>query len=542
MTRATHFIGGTLYTPNGFISSELLVVAGLITAIGPELEVPTETTVVDLDGGTLLPAFGDGHAHPLQAGLAAQFMPVTDIDLPQLYETLRAWDHEHPRTGDPNDDWIQGWGFDLSLTPDGLFDARWLDAIVADRPVMLRGTDYHSLWCNTEALRRSGLTAQSPDPGLGEMPRLADGSPLGTLREWGATAPIFAARPSISPQQHARAIRHASAVYAALGVTWVQDAWVETSDLPAYLAAARSGDLRIRVNLAFLAGPENWRTDLEDAVAQRNTVNELNSAMLTGNTVKFFADGVIESGTAALLAPYVDCPHSHGIPNWTASELAKAVKAYAAQGFQIHIHAIGDAGIRDSLDALAGARHTTMAPNARPVIAHAQLINPADLPRFAELRVIACFQPLWATADASQLVLTTPRLGAERAALQYPMAGIIKSGAPISFGSDWPVSSPDPLLGIATAVTRQLPSGEPAGGWLPAERLTITQALDAYTQGSAYQGFRDDAGILAVGAVADLVWLSAGLDDTTLADMNTFGIAAAGVKGTWLAGSRIYTA
>ena len=221
------------------------------------------------------------------------------------------------------------------------------------------------------------------------------------------------------------------------------------------------------------------------------------SPLLSARTVKFFADGVIEAGTGYLLEPYEDTPHSCGLPNWSPEGLKEAVRIFDADGFQIHIHAIGDGGVRMALDAIEHAALLNGPRDRRPVIAHTQLVHPEDRPRFGALGVIANFEPLWACLDPSQIELTLPRLGPERSALQYPIATLARLGATVSFGSDWPVSSHRPLDGLAVAVTRLNAKGEPVDGWVPEERVSILQAIEAYTAGSAFQAFDDDAGSLA---------------------------------------------
>lgn len=534
-TSATLFTGGKLWSPAEWAApraADLLVRNGRIVALGTDLAQPADADVVDLAGGTLLPAFADGHAHPLQAGLEALFAPVRGESIESILTGVREWATEHPDA-----EWIYGGGFDLTLASGGVFDSHWLDAVVADRPVVLHAMDYHTLWCNSEALRRAGLTSDTPEPADGEIVRRPDGSPIGTLREWGATDPVFAVMPEQDPEQQVRAIDHATKRCAAAGLTWIQDAWVDPADAHAYVAAAARGALNVRVNLALRADPATWRVQVPNFTGLRAHVDDIGHPRLTARTVKFFVDGVIESGTAAMLEPYLDCAHSRGLPNWQQRELVAAVAAFSAAGFQVHLHAIGDAAIRNALDAIEASADVIARGDLRPVIAHLQVIDPADLGRFSELGVIACFQPLWAQPDSTQEVLTTPRIGPERAALQYPMGTLSTAGALLSFGSDWPVTDLAPLAGIATAVTRQTPGGEPEGGWYPHERMDLRAALRAYTRGTAALGFRDDAGLLEPGSVADLVWL--GVDLTTSTAATVGQLRESPVLGTWLAGERI---
>jgi predicted amidohydrolase YtcJ len=527
------FVGGRLWSPADWPAPqalELLVEEDRIVAIGDRLDGPTEVERVDLRGGTLLPAFGDGHAHPLQAGLEARFAPVRGNSLAAVIQGVVGWAIEHPES-----DWVYGGGFDLSLAEQGIFDARWLDAALSDRPVVLRANDYHTLWCNTEALRRSGIGSGTPEPIGGEIVRRADGSPNGTLREWGATDPVFAAMPKPALDLQVEAITSATRRCAAVGLSWVQDAWVEPDDVEVYLAAVRGDGLEVDVNLALRADPDGWPDQVAEFGGLRQRVDDVGSSTLTVRTVKFFVDGVIESGTASMLEPYLDCPHSSGLANWSRSELTAAVAAFSGAGFQVHLHAIGDSAVRDALDAVEHSVAIIGVHDLRPVIAHVQVVDPVDLGRFRRLGVIACFQPLWAQPDATQELLTVPRIGPERAALQYPIRALADAGTAMSFGSDWPVTELAPLSGLVTAVTRQTTAGVPPRGWYPEQRVDLRAAFAAYTRGVALQGFRDDAGLLAAGQRADLVWL-----DADLRGADPWLVRRARVVGTWRAGRRIH--
>ncbi|MFM9591792.1 amidohydrolase [Streptomyces scabiei] len=532
------FTGGTVRTgaADTPVHDALAVTGGRISALGTQALAARgpRTTVVDLVGGALLPAFGDGHAHPVMGGLGLAGVPVRDRgSVEEIVETVRGWAAEHPEA-----EWITGDGFDPWLAPDGRFDARWLDDAVPGRPVVLRTMDHHTAWVNSEALRRAGYTAGTPDPVGGEILR-RDGSedPLGTLREFGALGPVLALSPRATHEAQVAALREATTRFAAAGVTWVQDAWVEPHQADVWVAAATTGPgLPLRADLAFVLEPDGWRERILRFTADRDMVESSAPGLLTARSVKFFADGVIESGTAALLEPYTDCPHSHGMANWSPRELAEAVTAVDALGFRAHLHAIGDGGVRMALDAIEAAAHANGARDRRPVVAHAQLIHPDDLARFAALGVIANLQPLWAQPDPLMTELTLPRIGPERGARQYQIAALLASGARISFGSDWPVTAHEPLRGIATAVTRQTPEGVPEGGWLPEERIDIDTALAAYSAGCAHQAFEEkEWGALRPGMRADLVHLAADPAGTAPGDL-----AHLPVLGTWLAGRRTH--
>jgi len=536
-TATTLFTGGVIWTGSADVDA-LLVADGVVRAVGDQAHALASETPsaeqVDLDGGFLMPSFGDGHSHPLYGGLEAAGPPVRDCgSVDDIVLAIKQFAADNP-----DQDWIVGASYDGSLAPDGLFDSRWLDAAVPDRPVVLRAWDYHTMWCNSVAIERAGITADTPDPVLGEIPHRADGSVLGTLREWGATDLVSAVMPVRDEKTRVAALGTAADYFLARGVTWAQDAWVEPGDLATYVAAARAGALRMRFNLALYADPRHFDSQVEQFGEQRRLVEQIGSPLLTAHTVKFFADGVIENETGALLAPYCSGLHSHGMRTWEGDSLAEAARRVDELGLQIHIHAIGDAAIRQALDAIEYAIKCNPPRDRRPVIAHVQLVDDTDLSRFAELGVIPNMQPLWAQMDALMTVLTVPRLGVERSDQQYRMRSLVTSGAPLALGSDWPVSSGAPLDGIAVAASRRTAAGDPEGGWTPHEILPIEETLSAYTAGVAYQGFAEGTwGKIVTGASADLVWLDRDPRKTPALDLPTVT-----VRATYLRGQSAYAA
>lgn len=528
------FTGGTIWTGSGETDA-LLVVDGTTAALGLAARERSSaaTNHIDLGGGFLMPSFGDGHAHPLYGGLEAvgpAVRPCRSVD--EIVRAVKEFADTHREQ-----DWILGASYDGSLAPGGLFDARWLDVAVPDRPVVLRAWDYHTVWCNTVALDRAGITPDTPDPVLGEIPHREDGSVLGTLREWGAVDLVMNMVPPRDEELRVGALGTAADYFLSRGVTWVQDAWVEPADVATYVAAARRGALRMRFNLAFYADPRFFDTQVIGYAEARRQVDALASPLLTANTVKFFADGVVENETGALLAPYCSGLHSHGMQNWDGNSLAEAARRVDELGLQIHIHAIGDAAVRQALDAIEYVVQHNGTRDRRPVIAHCQLIDDADIARFRELGVIPNMQPLWAQMDALMTVLTIPRLGVDRSDRQYQMKTLMNSGAPLALGSDWPVSSGAPLDGIAVGVSRRTADGEPEGGWTPHEILPIEAALSAYSAGVAYQAFAEqDRGRIAPGASADLVWLARDPRVVPPLELPTIG-----VRATYLLGEPVYT-
>lgn len=544
---------GTMWCPVSGETDALAIEDGRIVARGEEARrwaTDRGVTATDAGDGLLLPALGDGHAHPLFGGLEGQGPAVRGASsVEEIVEAVRRFAEQHPELPV-----IRGASYDASLVPGGLFDARWLDEAVPDRPVVLRAWDYHTVWVNSAALAAAGIDSDTPEPVLGQIDRREDGSPLGTLREWGAVDLVDEALGPWELASMVEAVETATRRYLELGITWVQDAWVTPLELPAWIEAARTGRLHARVNLALYADPRRWPDQLDELLAMREAVRELGNPMLTAETVKFFGDGVVENATAALLSPYATladglAPGSHreahagcrcapdGMLVWPADLLADALTAVDAHGFQAHVHAIGDRASRVALDAIEHASRTNGPRDRRPVIAHVQLVDRADRERFAALGVVANAEPLWAQLDALMEVLTIPRLGDGRVEEQYAFADLVGSGAVLSMGSDWPVSAAEPFAGIAVACTRQTDEGAPHGGWVPAQRLAVADAVRAYTAGCAHQAFRR-AGTLEVGADADLVLLS---DDPRAAADRT-ALARIGARRTWLAGRLVHDA
>ena len=505
---------------------------GVVVALDEDALALVDGATELLDVPAVLPAFGDGHVHPLWGGVELAGPAVRDLgSVAEVVEEVRRYAARHP-----DDGWLVGGPYEPTLAPGGLFDAAWLDEAVPDRPVLLQSTDHHCAWVNSEALRRAGIDRDTPDPAAGTIARRDDGSPLGTLVEWTAMDLVIRHAPTPSLEEKVLAVERATALLASAGVTWAQEAALAPGDVDAYLAAAAAGRLSCRVNIALRAEPGDWPGQRAAFVAARQRAAESDWAdQVSARTVKFFADGVIEAGTAALLAPYEDLTgdrppdraHDCGLPVWAPTELAAAAAAFDADGFQLHIHAIGDAGVRAALDAVAHVAATYGPRDRRPVVAHTQLVDPADLPRFAELGVVANFEPLWAQLDPVQTELTLPRIGEARGARQYPMASLLASGAVLSMGTDWPVSSHRPLEGLRHAVTH----------WVQHERLPAAAALSAVTAGTAYQAFEDHAwGTVGVGRRADLVALAGDPHDLPVGDWPDLA-----VLGTWLGGRRTWS-
>jgi len=514
------YVNGLVWNGQRARPADVHVAGELIEAVTTPgvLRPAPGSEIHDLEGGALLPGFGDAHAHPLIGGLEDRYAPIRGSrTVAEVRDRVRAYARAHPRQP-----FVYGEGFELTIAPGGVFRASWLDEAVADRPVVLRSNDIHTVWCNTAALRRAGLLHLADDPAGGRLDRDPDGTPVGTLREWGAFLPALGLVPPPGPADKALALRRAAQRLAQTGVTWVQDAWVEPDDVPAYLDAARGGALAVRMNLALRADPHTWREQREHFRSLRHEQSD----GISVRTVKFFVDGIVEGGTAAMLEAYANAAGCRGLPNWEPAELRAAVTAFDADGFQAHIHAMGDAGVRTALDAVEAAARANGPRDRRPVLTHLQLVDPADLPRFRELGVVAVFQPLWARPDAVMTDLILPRLGDDRGGRQYAIADMLASGATVAFASDWPATRPEPLHILSAAATR--------GGRLPGQRVTVSRGVGCYTTGTAHLAFEERSqGTIRPGRRADLVHL--GSDPTAI---DPAALPAVPVRGTWLAGRR----
>lgn len=532
----TVFTGGTVIidpapaTGPAETSDALAVRDGRVIAHGAEaraLAQESGTEVVDLVGGTLAPALGDGHAHPVLGGLEAAGPAVRAAsDLDGILRAVAEWKAENPEA-----EWIVGASYDATFAPGGRFDARWLDEVTGDTPTVLRAWDYHTAWVNTAALAAGGITADTPDPHLGRIVRREDGSPLGTLQEAAANDFLANVVPGFSLEARVDAIEAATRSYAEQGTTWIQDAWVDAGDVETYRAAVREDRLHARVNLALRADPMHWREQLDEFAAIRDEIRALAHPRLSAETIKVFVDGVIENHTAALTDPYADRPDDRGLPNWDEAELRAATAAFDALGFQLHLHAIGDAAVRSALDALEAAQAQDPVRERHHVIAHVAMLAPGDAERFAAIGIIANFEPYWAQCDAVMESLTIPHIGHDREGWQYLIGSVLRGGATVSFGSDWPVTTKDWRPAISTAITRHSHLEPDAESWLPEERVSAGEAYAAYTRGIARQALATDRGTLDVGMTADLVWLS---ENPLAVDPNR--IPEITIRGTWLAG------
>jgi len=530
------FTNGAVYTvvPGGEWATAVAIQDGLIRYVGDDAGAAAwtgpDTRVVDLGGRMLAPGFQDAHVHPLTSGVDFQQCPVYGLDAPEKYAAAVA----DCAKRDPQAPWIVGAGWLLSAFPQGIPDKALLDAAVPDRPVALTSTDGHTLWVNSKALAAAGITRDTPDPVNGRIDRdPKTGEPVGSLQE-SAMSLVMDLAPPLSDELLERSLRYSVELMNGLGITAWQDAAVKVGEDPfralqTYRQLDQAGGLTTHVVLSLLWDSERGVEQIDDLVAARK---EFTAGNINAGTVKIFLDGVIEAQTSALIDDYSDKPGYKSDIQVPAAVLNDAVAKMDAAGFQVHIHAIGDAAIRAALDAFEQARAANGPNDNRHHIAHIELIHPDDQPRFAKLGVTADFQPLWAFADPYIVELTLPRVGAARTPWIYPIHSVLKTGARLAFGSDWSVSSVNPLEGIEVAVTRMGPQGETTEPFLPDERIGLADAIAAYTIGAAYVNHLDDrTGTIEAGKLADLIVL-----DRNLFKIEPTQISDAKVLLTLLAG------
>lgn len=468
----------------------LAIGGGKIVALGTTAEIAAlagpATRRIELAGGTVTPGLIDAHCHLYGLGVDQDAVSVRALPSEgATVEVVAAAAAQRPRG-----EWLLGRGWDQNRWPQQAFPTRAsLDARVADRPVLLRRVDGHAIWVNSKALALAGVTRSTPDPAGGKIVRDARGQPTGVLID-NAIALVDDKVPEATPAMRERRIRTAAQLAIAAGITGVHEMGIEDATAAVYAKLAADGALPLRV-YAFYAGdatrPERLRTPPAPAVGR-----------FVMRAVKFFADGALGSRGARMFAPYDDEPDSRGLWVTEPAVLAAGVKVAVDHGWQVGIHAIGDAAIGSVLDAYQAAAR----PELRLRVEHAQVIAPADVARMMEVKAIASMQPTHATSD---MPWAEARVGADRIQGAYAWRTMLDRGIPLAAGSDFPVEEVAPLLGIYAAVTRQDASGAPAGGWYPAQRLTLDEAIAAFTTGAAYaEGAEASRGVLAVGRAADV--------------------------------------
>ncbi|MFD9614447.1 amidohydrolase [Streptomyces sp. NPDC059083] len=535
------FTRGPVFTadPARTRASSLAVVGERIVAVGHDEVrdlVGPGTEVVDLTGKLLLPGFQDAHVHAVSGGKELAECDLTGtVGVADYLERIRRYADTNPEHA-----WITGGGWSMESFEGGLPTRQLLDSVVPDRPVLLSNRDHHGAWANSRALALAGLTADSPDPADGRIEREADGSPSGMLQE-GAIGLVARLVPPATAADRLAGLLRAQRLLHSLGITAWQDALLgsfggmaDPSD--AYLTAAEDGSLTARVTGALWWDRERGTEQIPELVARRE---KFSSGRFRAGSVKIMQDGIAENFTAAMTSPYLDgcgCATANsGLSFVDPGALREYVTELDALDFQVHFHALGDRAVREALDAVEAAIAANGRRGNRHHLAHLQVVHPEDVARFARLGALANIQPLWAAHEPQMDQLTIPFLGPERAAWQYPFGDLVRAGATLAAGSDWPVSSPDPIAGLHVAVNRRDPGATDDRVFYPEQRLDLTTALAAYTAGTAHVNRLDDTGSLRPGHLADLVVL-----DRDILTGPPEEIAEARVERTYVGGRLVH--
>jgi predicted amidohydrolase YtcJ len=494
----------------------VVVVAGdAIAAVGgPELlaHLPNTARVVDAEGGWLLPGLHDAHLHLLGGGLGlSRVLLLGTRTMPEVSARIAAWAQANPTRP-----WVLGRGWPYEIVEKKADAPMWarfptkeqLDAIVPDRPAAVRAYDGHTTWVNSAALKAAGITKDTPDPADGTIVRLANGEPSGALLE-GAWDLVLKVVPKPTRDEMKAGLAAALTHLVALGVTSGDAIEAEPDEFDLLLELEREGKLPIDLNVLL---PIEGDFDAYEAMRARS------SARVRFVGVKAFVDGVVESKTAFMLTPYTGTHSEVGRPLMEKAVFFDLVNKAHARGFQVSIHAIGDAGVRLSLDAIEAAQRAYPDVKTRHRLEHIEVLNPNDAPRFAAQNVLASMQPYHSVPyppDAN-VGAWPDNVGLERIQHAWAFRTLLDAKAPLTFGSDWPVYTASPLSGLAVATTRQDEKGFPPGGWVPAQRLTLPEAVHAYTvERGAPVGPAVDVGALQVGQQADLVVLPASVSVAT---------------------------
>jgi predicted amidohydrolase YtcJ len=498
---------GAIYTmdPARPRATALAVAEGKILYVGDDRGALRfrggSTIVADIGGKMILPAFQDSHIHLVTGGIELGLCDLNGLRTKEdIFEKIKAYaasNREKP--------WVTGGGWDLPVFPQANPRKEDLDALVPDRPAALSSADGHSAWVNSRALSLAGVTKDTVDPAGGRIERdPGTGEPTGTLRE-SAAGLVEKLVPELAPEDFIKGLKAGLELANRLGIASIIEASARPQILDAYAALDRTGELSVRVLASLYVDTDKGTAEVERLIKLRDTYR---GARLKSTAAKIFADGVMEPHTAALLEPYLDRPGDRGTPLLEPGAFDGLATALDAAGFQIHVHAIGDRAIRMSLDAFEAAGRANGFRDLRHHIAHLELIDPADIPRFKALGVTANFQPLWAYADPYITELTLPILGPGRSRWLYPIGSVARTGAVIVGGSDWSVSSMNPLEAIQVALTRRGPDDPPGDAWIPEEKVDLETMLRAYTRNGAWLSHDEKTrGSLQAGKAADIIVL-----------------------------------
>jgi predicted amidohydrolase YtcJ len=475
-----------------------------------------ETKIIDAGGKLLLPGIQDSHLHFLSGSLNLTRVDLSETrTVEEIQDRIRRFAAAHPEQK-----WVQGRGWMYSAFPGNMPHKKYLDEVVPDRPAVMRCADGHTSWVNSRALVLAGITRKTPDPADGKIVRDSQSEPTGALLE-GASELVSRLIPEPDREEKLAALRVGMKEAARWGVTCAHGLGGEFEELELFEQIKREGSQTLRLVVAMWIdepGPQEKDFKAYEEARARNNDN-----WLAVRGVKLMLDGVIDSGTGAMLEPYAGQGDNRGKLFWEPEDYKKAVLECARRGLQVSTHAIGDRAIRLALEAYELAARESGHPELRYKVEHAECIAAEDLKRFGQPFIIASFQPLHANPDPAWMSAWIKNAGPEREQRAFAWNSVLKAGGHLAFGSDWPVVTINPWPGIQMAVTREDWEGNPQGGWLPGEKITLEQAIYAYTLGGAFALNEENLrGSIEPGKLADLVLLS----------QNIFAIPANKIKET----------
>jgi predicted amidohydrolase YtcJ len=500
---------------------------GKVLAVGTAAEVAAKAPgarQVDLKGKTVLPGLIDAHGHVFGLGqMLTQLDLSATTSLPDALKAIGDYAKANPGQG-----WLRGRGWNQENWKLGRFPtAADVDAVVSDRPVWFERVDGHAGWANSRALEAAGITDKTPDPAGGKIMRDANGKATGVLVD-AAKELVAKVLPAQTEAEGRKVLDRALAEMARVGLTGAHDAGLGVAEDRLYRAYADQGKLTARI-YGMIGGTQG---DF-DALAKNGPLKTYGKDMYALRAVKLYSDGALGSRGAALIKPYSDEPHSHGLLFYKTAEMDAMMKKAMARGYQVNVHAIGDAGNHQILDIYQQELGATKSAAQRHRIEHAQVVTQADIVRFKTLGIIPSMQPTHATSDKN---MAESRVGPERIKGAYAWRSFLHQGSRIACGSDFPVESPNPFFGIHAAVTRQDSSGQPIAGWYPNQAMSLKEAFRCFTLDAAYAGHAENSlGSLEPGKWADFIVI-----DQDLFKVSPYDIYKTGVLQTWVAGKAVY--
>ena len=531
------YINGSIHTfdRNLTIVDSLLVRDGVIQLIGTQAEViksiDQSTEIIDLKGRMMMPSFHDAHAHPIWNGMDFLQCSVFDLlTINEIQERIQAClEEDHVKSSG----WVLGAGLNAGLFPSANPNKTLFDEVSKDIPIYIEMSDGHNALVNSKALELAGITKETKDPFKGIIERdPVTGEPSGTLREPSAMNLIAGVMPSETTELRLNGLLYAQNLASSLGITSMIDAAVNEDYLMSFKSLADRGELNLRVTACIEYGRQHYVQEFSGFEHLYQRRSEYDHPRINANCVKIFIDGVLEGQTGAILEPYLDSG-SYGQLYFSQDELDNAIARFDADNTQVMTHAIGDRAVRSVLDAYQHAIETNGMRNNKHHISHLQLIHEDDISRFSELKISANFQAAWALPDEWITEINIPELGIERVNRMYPIRSIHDSGGTIVGGSDWAVTTMNPLIAIETAVTRKDPSNRVQGTLNKNERMDLTEMLKAYTINAAdlmHQGHL--TGSLETGKYADLIILERNLFEIPLEEIGEVKVIETVLEGT----------